>query len=238
MTIHQHPRYGLGNFIMITPAIKRLSEKTGAPVDVFFSIEYVKQCFLDCEFINIVEKKGESIIESNIINTDIPDYEYAFEKITGEPWSEDYHTYTDSPKEFDFSEKEYIVVLNGLAGSYWKGKKEVDKNHHLLISDISNVPVYFTGSDTDVSQNTPWATDVFDECFIGDIRQSLAIIRDAKKVIANDTGLSHAAGSMNKDMLILWKDTPFEKNQNPGANTRYSKKGSWSDDIENFLSKN
>lgn len=235
MTIHQHPRYGLGNFIMITPAIKRLSEKIGSPVDVFFSVDYVKQCFLDCDFINIVDKKGESVIGNNITNTEIPDYQHAFKEITGESWSEEYHTYVDSPKEFDFSEEDYIVVLNGLAGSYWKGKKEVDKKHHLLISDVSDASIYFTGSETDVSENTPWATTVFDKCFTGNIRQSLALIRDAKKVIANDTGLSHAAGAMNKQMLILWKDTPFEKNQNPGVNTRYSKKGEWSNDIKQFL---
>ena len=244
MTIYQDPRYGLGNFIMITPAIKRISEKTGGPVDVFFSIEYVKQCFLDCDFMNIiggsefvdiVKKKAGPVIGNNIVNTEIPDYKYAFKKITGETWSEDYHTYVDSPKEFDFSEEDYMVVLNGLAGSYWKGKKEVDESHHVLISGMSDMPVYFTGSETDVSQNTPWATTVFDKCLIGDIRQSLALIRDAKKVIANDTGLSHAAGSMNKEMLILWKDTPFEKNKNPGVNTKYSRKGMWSNDIRNFI---
>lgn len=237
MTIHQHPRYGLGNFIMITPAIKRLSEKIGSPVDVFFSVDYVKQCFLDCDFINIVDKKGKSVIENNITNLEIPDYKYAFKEITGEVWSEEYHTYVDSPKEFDFSGEDYIVVLNGLAGSWWKGKKEVDKKHHLLISDISDTQIYFTGSETDVSVNTPWATTVFDKCFTGNIRQSLALIRDAKKVIANDTGLAHAAGAMNKEMLILWKDTPFEKNKNPGVNTTYSRKGEWSNDIKEFLTK-
>jgi hypothetical protein len=235
MTAYQHPDYGLGNFIMITPTIKKLSEKTGSPVDVFFASDYVKQCFLDCDFMNINNNRGNISVHSGMINRKIPDYKYVFEQVIGEPWSEDYHTYVDSPKEFDFSGEDYIVVLNGLAGTAWKGKKEVDKKHHLLISAISDVPVYFTGSKTDLSQNTPWAETVFDKCFIGDIRQSLALIRDAKKVIANDTGLSHAAGAMNKEMLILWKDTPFEKNQNPGVNTRYSRKGEWSNDIKQFL---
>jgi hypothetical protein len=74
-----------------------------------------------------------------------------------------------------------------------------------------------------------------DRIEIGDIRRSLSLVRDAKKIISNDTGLAHCAGAMNKDILILWKDTPFIKNQNPGKKTIYSQKQNWIKDINNYL---
>jgi ADP-heptose:LPS heptosyltransferase len=63
----------------------------------------------------------------------------------------------------------------------------------------------------------------------------LSLIQNAKLIISNDTGLAHAAGAMNKNILILWKDTPFIKNQNPGLNTKYCYKKDWSDCIKEFL---
>ena len=57
------------------------------------------------------------------------------------------------------------------------------------------------------------------EYYTNDIRQSLALIRDAKLIISNDTGLAHAAGAMNKEIIIFWKDTMLPKNGNPGKNT-------------------
>ena len=80
------------------------------------------------------------------------------------------------------------------------------------IKKISKLPIYFTGSESDIKQN-PWVKKICDKIEIGDIRKSLSLVRDAEKIISNDTGLSHCAGAMNKDILILWKDTPFVKNQ-------------------------
>ena len=77
--------------------------------------------------------------------------------------------------------------------------------------------------------------DVGDVVELDNIRKALAIIRDAQLVIANDTGLAHAAGAMNKKLLVLWKDTPFIKNQNPGINTQYAMKNEWEEQVINFL---
>ena len=54
--IEQNSGYALGNFIMLTPGIKRLSEKVGNKIDVYFTIPYVKECFIDCDFMNHVGK--------------------------------------------------------------------------------------------------------------------------------------------------------------------------------------
>jgi hypothetical protein len=244
MLIEQDKGFALGNFVMLTPTIKKLSEIENKPIDVFFNHQYVKECFIDCDFINHVDllyKKPD--FTSGLINRNIPDYQFVYKTIIKETWDEKYHTYVDNPKEYDYSSDNYLLLLNGLGGlslnsndpkPHWYGKKEMHEEIFHLIKEKSNLPIYFTGSESDLMQN-PWIIKIADYIEIGNIRKSLAIVRDAKKIIANDTGLAHCAGALNKDVLILWKDTPFIKNQNPGKNTKYSLKGDWEIDVNNYL---
>jgi ADP-heptose:LPS heptosyltransferase len=244
MLIEQNFNYALGNFIMLTPGIKRLSEKINNKIDVYFTIPYVKECFMDCEFINHVDLLYEKpSFSSKMVNREIPDYKFMFNKMNGEDWSEKYHTYVDIVKEIPKHEEKYLLLLNGLGGlslndndpkPKWYGKKEMTEEIFYNIKKFSKLPIYFTGSESDIKQN-PWVKKICDKIEIGDIRKSLSLVRDAEKIISNDTGLSHCAGAMNKDILILWKDTPFVKNQNPGKNTKYSKKYEWNKHIENYL---
>ena len=77
----------------------------------------------------------------------------------------------------------------------------------------------FAGSEGDKERSGK----LFDfmDCYVGDIRESLALIREADKIVANDTGMAHAAGAMNKNLTMLWKNTKLPKNANPGVNTLY-----------------
>ena len=233
---YQHPSFALGNFIMITPAIRRQSEKQHKPVNVYFAKQYVKECFKECSFINPVSKLRDQVfVSSNMVNRNMPDYQYSFKKAHKEIWESKYHTYVDSPSEYDFSNQKYMVVLNGLAGAAWRKKKETPEHIHRLIKQHSNLPIWFTGSKSDLVNNSPWMAEVGDVVELDNIRKALAIIRDAQLVVANDTGLAHAAGAMNKKLLVLWKDTPFIKNQNPGINTQYAMKHEWEEQVINFL---
>ena len=102
MLIEQNVNYALGNFIMLTPGIKRLSEKINDKIDVYFTIPYVKECFMDCEFINHVDFLYEKpSFSSKMVNREIPDYKYMFNKMTGEDWNEKYHTRTKNDKICD-----------------------------------------------------------------------------------------------------------------------------------------
>jgi hypothetical protein len=243
--IEQNAGYALGNFIMLTPGIKRLSEQVGHKIDVFFTIPYVKDCFIDCGFMNHVGKlRRTPTFSSKMINLNVPDYEYTFELMVGEKWTDKYHTYIDTANEIPKNDGDYLLLLNGLGGlslndndpkPKWYGKKEVPEEIFNMVKENSNLPIYFTGSESDIKQN-PWMERICDRIEIGDIRKSLSMVRDAKKIISTDTGLAHCAGAMNKDLLILWKDTPFIKNQNLGKNTRYSQKESWIKDINEYLS--
>ena len=234
---YQNPNYALGNFIMITPAIKKLAEQLGQPVDVVFTKDYVRECFLDCPFINHIDSlQGKRVvIDSSMVNAVKPDFQHSFELVHRTPWTENYHTYIDSPKEYDYSDQDYVLVLNGLAGTGWKGKKEIPQHAHEVIKEHSKLPIWFTGNQTDLDVNSPWMSDIADRIELNSIRRALALVRDANLIISNDTGLSHAAGAMNKNILILWKDTPFIKNQNPGKNTKYALKGEWESKIVEYL---
>lgn len=243
ITILQHERYGLGNFINMTPTIKWLFEETKQKVGVYFSTDYVSECFKDCPFIETLENNIDHFdYVSKLFNFDIEDYKYIFKTITNQDWSSQYHTYIDSANEIGPHNKDYNLVLNGLGGfqltetPYWMGKKELDEKVFRIIRHYSKTPLIFTGSQKDL-ERSPWAEKYCDEIYVGDIRKSLSLIRDAKKVISNDTGLAHGAGAMQKDLLILWKDTPFIKNLNPSQKTIYCKKDEWKDCVIEFLNK-
>ena len=80
--ILQHERYGLGNFINMTPSIKWLYEKNNEKVDVYFSTDYVKECFLKSPYINILNNStGTFDFSSNMVNKEIEDYKYILGKI-------------------------------------------------------------------------------------------------------------------------------------------------------------
>lgn len=220
--IEQNSRYALGNFIMLTPAIKWLSERYNSKIDVFFSTQYVKECFIDCDFINHVNSIDRTpSFSSKMFNYDVPDYINNFKLITNSDWCEEYHTYVDSVVEFPTEKTEYLLLLNGLGGlslnendpkPYWYGKKEIPEKIFRFIKENTNLPIYFTGSESDMKQN-PWMEDICDVIEIGNIRKSLSLVRDAKKIISNDTGLAHCAGALNKSIIILWKDTPFRSEE-------------------------
>jgi len=246
MNCFQPSDFGLGNFIMVTPTIKKMSEiLNNKPIEVLFQTPFVKECFINCPFIKPVDTlSSPPKISSSMINSTIPDYQYVFETVIGEKWIPKYHTYIDSPKEYDFSSKgDYIVIANGCATfkngkpGAWSGKKETPKHIHEFIKQNTDLPIYFIGSQRDLDVNTPWMSNIADVIELNNIRKALALIRDSKKAIMNDTGLAHAAGALNKDILILWKDTPFIKNTNPGKYTKYAQKEEWKEKIIHFLQK-
>ena len=233
--IHQHPDFALGNFIQCTPTIRRLAEIHGQPIPVLFSTKYVQQCFLNCPFIEIIENANglTRLFGSDLVNpnNDKPDYEYIFEEVLKEQWTPQYHTYVDEvpmpPTHAVFGPKK-IVVINGSgteSPDYVKSKDPGKWAYRALSSfalydQLQKHKVVTTGSKKDAIRN-PYLLDICDECDFGDIRTSLAHIATADLVIANDTGLAHAAGALNRNILILWKDTPRDRCKNPGINTRY-----------------
>ena len=220
--VHQRGDHALGNFINLTPTLRWLAERDGQPVPVLFDTEYVRQCFLDCPFIRHIEKpEGERLFGSEMKcreNTML-DSHYVFERITGRPHSEMPHTYVDSVAPISIGD--HVVLINGSGSerAAYVASKDVGPEPYMEAISIAKISV-FAGSEADKNRNE-W----FRYCnswTAGDIRLALSIIATAKAVIANDTGLAHAAAAMNKPLLVLWKNTFYPRCSNPCMNTVYA----------------
>ena len=234
--IQQTDTYRLGNFINLTPTIKALAEKLGRKIPIHFETEYVKQCYIHCDFIeHIGPQTTAPLFTSSLVckRNIMPDYKFVFENfreqfgLTTMP-----HTYIDNGSELHRKEKNFVLFMNGTGiqnPDYINTKDPGSKVMKELVNEllIDGRKVVFTGSAEDYERAKDWLKEA--PAYVNDIRRSLRLIYDADIVIANDTGLAHAAAAMNKPLYILWKDTKFPKNSNPGKKTKYVFRNDWED---------
>lgn len=228
----QHKDFGLGNFINLTPAIKWLHERTGEKIPVYFATDYVRECFTDWAAIEILDTQPEGgvLFGSYMVNlgNDKPDYQHVFQVVTGERWQPRYHTYVDTPTPTPAEAKIWkncIAIINGSGSENPQYVAAKDPGKEAYMAEIAaakkanpKAKVIAVGSKSDAARNK-WLMDIADGYF-GDIRTALKIISVAAGVIANDTGLAHAAGAMNKPLTVLMK-TYIERVKNPGTKTKY-----------------
>ena len=212
----QDKDHNLGNFINCTPTLKYLSGLIEAPFPVYFQTEYVKQCYLDCDFIKILDKPGKIILfTSGEINKIMPDWEYIYrcnQPAVPDPSLEIPWTYIDQPHS-PFGGKYYVVIRgsgNDITPGYSRLKDPGEDIYNYIMNKIPFQSV-FVGSENDYKYRHVGTY----YHMIGDIRAALGAISGAEFVIANDSGLYHAAGAMKKKGFIMWKDTLFEKNRSP-----------------------
>jgi hypothetical protein len=222
--VHQIASHALGNFINCTPAIQWLAKKYDARIPVLFDTEYVRQCFLDCPFIEIIDApRGKRLFGSELKapkRSRWMDCEYIFRQVTGRRWTPEWHTYVDQP-HIGIQIADTVALINGSGSEREDYIHSKDPGGHAYAAAC--LPVHhttFVGSWEDAKRN-PWIENC-EARVIGDIREALSAISGAACVIANDTGLAHAAGAMNKPLLVLWKNTPFPRCSNPGHNTQYA----------------
>ena len=226
--IYQSRDYGLGNFINLTPTIKLMADHFGERIPVYFDLDFIEQCFLDCPFIEILSERPDNnpLFGSSLVNgrNDCPDYIHvAKEARKSIPLNGDLpHTYVDQANEIAKDKNIYTVFLRGSGSEnliYLSSKMPRDEYYQKYFLSDQMKRCAFTGSENDVTR----AKGLFDGMVhhIGDIRKSLALIRDANLVVSNDTGLAHAAAAMNKNLVILWKNTRLPKNANPSTNCSY-----------------
>lgn len=234
--INQDSGYGMGNFIMLTPAIRGLSDLYDRPIPVHFHDKYMEPMFKDCPFMTIIDKPiGKKLFGSGAINKAIPDWEYVYKKFI-ENTNDIPHTYVDSCEEISIPiVGDYAVIIRGTGGdaAYTKLKDPGNDIYHHILKSL-NIPKVFIGS-TGISED--WARDMSrwtegtNYIRMNDIRMSLSLINNAKFVISNDTGMYHAAGALNKNQFVLWKDTNLIKNSTPSIFTTFSKKDDWYKDF-------
>jgi hypothetical protein len=230
--VEQHKHFGLGNFINLTPAIRHLSKESGSPVSVYFQSDYVRECYIDSPYIKIIDSpSGECIMTSGLIckTNAMPDYMYVQQQVFGIDTG--CESFIDKPETT--IEGKYGIIVNGSGNDSpgYVGLKHIGADIWNEVIKMSDIPVYLVGSVEDANRNK----SVKCEKMVGNIRNALGAINGAEWVIANDTGLAHAAGVMDKKLLTLFKHTLFPKNKNTGRKSVYSFKGNHIIDINTFL---
>jgi len=220
---HSVHNFGLGNTISCTPAIKKLSQRLGKPIPVYFDLPFVRDCFIDCEFIHILKTKPReaplftSVLTNTTHNTR-PDYQFIYHKVTGEQW-DGQRCYVDEPK-LDAKPYPYFVMVAGSGNEIpqYLATKTIARTYFLDAMRASKLQPIFVGSENDLKRNEwaiPYARD------IGNVRKALAWLSGAAYVVGNDTGLIHAAGAMDKKMFVFWKDTQLPRCANSGTDCTY-----------------
>lgn len=230
--IHQHELYGLGNFINLTPTIKLLSEHLGYRIPVYFDFDFIRDCYLDCDFIEILNKRPDDspAFSSGLVNlhNNCPDYLHVYREVTKRyPLDGDLpHTYIDDAKELEVPKYNVLFIRgSGSERKAYLDSKLPDDKYYL---EYVKGKCAFTGSEADRDRlNKLFTWRKADKIgydmpmYISNIRESLALIREAEYVVSNDSGLAHAAAAMRKNMTILWKDTSLPKNANPNEFCNY-----------------
>ena len=227
--IYQTELYGLGNFINLTPTIRLMADHSGDRIPVYFDLEFIRDCFLDCSFIEILTERPESnpLFTSGLINhkNNCPDYLHVYKEVTkAMPLiGELPHTYVDRCEEIEAPRYNTLFIRgSGSEELYYVSQKMPDDEYYKQYFAKNLAGIYteaFTGSDNDITRAEGLFKDM--TLYTGGIRLALALIREADFVVANDSGLAHAAAAMNKPMTILWKNTSLPKNAAPGKHTTY-----------------
>lgn len=251
----QKHNFGIGNFINCTPTIRHVAEHFEEPVPVLFQLPHVAEMYRDTSYIMPVDDPGSRILlfGSNTINQQIPDSQFIYNKVKAQLGMKDWPmhpTHVDrcpKPQAIidEIGDDRYCVIVRGTAENefsvpgYTERKDPGDDIYRHIIHTIKkDMRIVFIGTDADYKR---WIGTMGIWCFeqpgifiLNDIRASLGALRFADLVIANDSGMYHAAGAMNKRMLVLWKDTAFEKNKSPGKNITFAMKGNWMETFSTF----
>jgi len=222
----QKSSFGLGNFIMATPAIRLLSEKQGRRVKVFFETASIGLLYKECPFIKVLLKKPNKRpfytiggIKRKSAENDIQ-ASCRILKVGGKNIP---HTYVDPVETSVFSrteEDKCVAVFHGCLGKCFRGRKDVGaKTRQYIIDRLGEegFKIILLGTSSDYKHY--WSQNNLKnvENFLGkySLNDSVGILRKCDSFISNDTGLYHVASALKIKGLVLWKKTRFGKNKSP-----------------------
>jgi ADP-heptose:LPS heptosyltransferase len=246
--VNQERGYNLGNFIMCTPAINALYQATKTPVKVYFTVAWVKEFFRGIPEIQIIEERNGlvKLFNSSLINKKIYDGIYVYETIAKKTGLYDIGKLPDGliGKTHALNYKVDVVIISG-NGS----KSDIEKlktipddvyNHILKRLKEQNLNIYVVGSSADIKSRVSRYDTNGVNIVVDNPTEILSIIKHSKLVIANDTGLYHAASAMKKNMLLLWNQTNFVKNFNPNSieYTKVLNKDEWISGFDKWIESN
>lgn len=228
MYVNQHPNFGLGNFVMSTPAIQLIHQVTGKRVKVLFSIEFIKELYALWPIIELIDKPdGDMILCNSWVNQRIPDSTYQFIKVRDSlnvRAGEMLEPPTFAPK-FKKREGDYCVIVRGWGNDQGKYKdaKDPGLGVYRTLSQYIDVPVVMIFGGKDVSSQAEMY-DLFPgaELIQNNIREACRAVQHCKWMLTNDTGMYHIGGAYRVKQFVLWKRTNFAKNYNDNPNAHFA----------------
>ena len=247
----QEDGFGLGNFVMATPALRYLGRSI--PVNVYFSDKKIETLYKKCPFINILNKE---LPKKPFATTSTgkkhrqrreSDSQSLFRVVAGDIRSmgATYVDYEITQVLKKDKNKKYIAIFHGCLGDVYKFSKDVgSKTRQYVINSILKknwVPVLL-GTKRDY--NIYWKTNKIQQClnFLGklSLKDSVSILGQCDYFISNDTGLYHVAGALDMTGLVLWKQTDCIRNRSTCLNISHAscRKGQfmiYKRYIDNFL---
>ena len=153
------------------------------------------------------------------------------------------NTYVDSyPLPSMLEDNNYCVVLRGCAGPVnslsLPSKDPGDEIYKFILNKLNNkIKIVFVGNDVDnqrfINRMGQWVNNKV--VVLNSIEDTLAVIKNSKFVITNDTGFYHASGALSKDSFVIWKDTPLIKNKAPYNKCFFSRKGNWEGNFNEWI---
>ena len=247
---------GLGNFLHTTPSLQYIAQKRKKPIRVYTSLEYLKEALRDAPFIDWVGKdlpKGSDFVyEPEYDRTcHLWDYQFSWKNLTGRPWSDyndQFYPYIDRPQLDSPPKKNFVILLNGGAGGNSAFSASKKMTPQMLSSIFTHVQalgmdLIFCGTEVDYEITNKIHPDTSKYCkpCLGNIREVLGLINLASGVIANDTGLYHAACAMKKRVLVSTR-VPVRSNGRPSVcirnlnpHTEFVEEYNWDATTQAFL---
>jgi ADP-heptose:LPS heptosyltransferase len=224
--VWQREGWELGNFLMMTPALRLLSKKKGKPIPVFFDTQSVRSLFKRCPFLSILAKKPKrppfltsEPPRGSIKNNNVD----SFIQACGLKVPDTRPNYYIDDFEYQVNSDKLVAVFHGCLGKYWRDRKRLPKKtlQHVLDSLVSRgfEPVLL-GSKSDMAHfwskvNIP--DSVLNMAGKLKLSESVGALNCCKFFISNDSGLYHVASALQKPGLVLWYRTPFNRNKAPFA---------------------
>jgi ADP-heptose:LPS heptosyltransferase len=222
----------LGNFMMMTPALRLASKQQRRPIPVFFETKNVAKLFKQCPFLKILSHRpANSPRCTSKPPRDKPsrklpkeDVKRFIKILCGEVPARLPKYYVDGEITYSLepSSKKRIAIFHGcnVLSSRAKHRKKtlpkVVRQHMLEMPRASGLQPVLLGVQED-----NWSIDVDSdvENYLGklSLRDTVSVLAQCDGFISNDTGLYHVAVALKKPGLVLWKQTDPEQNKAPGG---------------------
>jgi len=219
----QKTGYGIGNFLMMTPAIRAMYEYFGWPVNVFFEDQAIKECYNDCKYISALRYRP----------TTKPLNKASMNPYNGTNEYVGWIKYFNQVLDIHMSIEYYKAAIPPVP------RNNVHSNMVALVHGCSNLKLYKDAKDIGISLRQQWITECIKDgklvLILGNqsdydtywkhndlsschsmlgrttLREACSLLARCESFYANDTGLAHVGSAMGLKGYVYWKDTDYDR---------------------------